>query len=452
LLEENNDIEMERELVRSMLACNQKGNIKNCISNLVEILELDPVLTGSIAYNSMSGQIFLRKYMGWNRTLGALSDTDVSNILFYMDEHYGIGNKNMLTDAISVVANRSEYHPVRELLVSLEWDGKERIKDCLHHFLGAEVKEFPEYPGEALRLFMMGAIHRVFSPGCKFELILCLVGGQGAGKSTFFRFLALRDEWFTDDLKDLDDKRVYEKLMGVWISEFSEMLATANAKSVEEIKSFISRQNDTYRIPYNRYSCVFPRQCVFGGTSNTSAFLPFDRTGNRRFVPVKVDMDKAETHILDNEAESRTYFEQLWAEAMVLYRGCGQNPKLTFDKRMAEFLKDYQQGFMPEDVMLGQIQGFLENTKATKVCSVMLYREALGNAHGDPSPWDTRKINDIMNSGQIKGWSYFRNPRSFGAYGRQRGWERQLTDDNAGQATLDGFLPVSENEPIPFGE
>ncbi len=89
-----------------------------------------------------------------------------------------------------------------------------------------------------MKLFLLGAIHRAFCPGCKFEVMLCLVGGQGAGKSTFFRLLAAKDEWFSDDLRKLDDDNVYRKLQGHWIIEMSEMIATANAKSIEEIKSF----------------------------------------------------------------------------------------------------------------------------------------------------------------------------------------------------------------------
>ena len=92
---------------------------------------------------------------------------------------------------------------------------------------------------------MLGAVNRVFIPGCKFEFMLCLVGGQGAGKSTFFRFLAVNDEWFSDDLRRLDDDNIYRKLQGHWIIGMSEMIATANAKSIEEIKSFVSRQKET---------------------------------------------------------------------------------------------------------------------------------------------------------------------------------------------------------------
>ena len=107
--------------------------------------------------------------------------------------------------------------------------------------------------------------------------MLCLVGGQGAGKSTFFRLLAVRDEWFSDDLRKLDDDNVYRKLQGHWIIEMSEMMATANAKSIEEIKSFLSRQKEVYKIPYETHPADRPRQCVFGGTSNAlvTAFISF---------------------------------------------------------------------------------------------------------------------------------------------------------------------------------
>ena len=147
-------------------------------------------------------------------------------------------------------ANENRYHPVRDYLNSLQWDGTERIRYALHHFLGADTDE---YTFEALKLFMMGAIRRVFQPGSKFEVMLCLVGGQGAGKSTFFRLLAVKDEWFSDDLKKLDDENVYRKLQGHWIMEMSEMIATANARSIEEIKSFLSRQKETYKVPYETH-------------------------------------------------------------------------------------------------------------------------------------------------------------------------------------------------------
>ena len=165
----------------------------------------------------------------------------------YLEETYGLTNEKKIDNVIGIVANENKYHPIRDYLSALVWDGTERIRFCLRHFLGADADD---YTYEALKLFLLGAISRAFQPGCKFEIMLCLVGGQGAGKSTFFRLLAVRDEWFSDDLRKLDDDNVYRKLQGHWIIEMSEMMATANAKSIEEIKSFLSRQKEVYKIPY----------------------------------------------------------------------------------------------------------------------------------------------------------------------------------------------------------
>ena len=98
------------------------------------------------------------------------------------------------------------------------------------------------------------------------------VGTQGAGKSTFFRFLAIKVEWFSDDLRDLGDKKIYEKLRGHWIMEMSEMIAAISAKSNEEIKSFLSRQKDTFRNSYGKFEEDRPRQCLKAGTTTTQQF------------------------------------------------------------------------------------------------------------------------------------------------------------------------------------
>ena len=250
---------------------------------------------------------------------------------------------------------------IRDYLNSLEWDGTERIHYALSRYLGADENE---YTYECLRLFMLGAISRVFKPGCKFEVMLCLVGGQGAGKSSFFRLLAVKDEWFSDDLKKIDDDNVYRKMQGHWIIEMSEMIATANARSIEEIKSFISRPKETYKVPYETHPADRLRQCVFGGSSNTMDFLPLDRSGNRRFLPIMVHPERAEVHILEDEAASRAFIDMMWAEAMFIYRNFPV--KLTLSKDMDKELKELQRQFMPEDTKAGLIQSFLDNFDGTQ--------------------------------------------------------------------------------------
>ena len=102
------------------------------------------------------------------------------------------------------------------MLNNLVWDGTPRIRSCLHHFLGADESDYVE---EMLKHFLLGAIRRVFRPGSKYEEMLCLVGGQGAGKSTFFRLLAIRDEWFSDDLKSWMTTGYSKSCKGHWIIE-----------------------------------------------------------------------------------------------------------------------------------------------------------------------------------------------------------------------------------------
>ena len=313
------------EEVKAELESTEKGGVRQSIRNCLTVFQRDPVLAGAIAYNSLTDRKDIIKPIGYHRTGTALTDTDMKYLLLYLEENYGLTSEKKIENAIGIVANENKYHPIRDCLNNLEWDGTERIRYALHHFLGAEVSE---YSYEALKLFMLGAITRAFKPGSKFEIMLCLVGGQGAGKSTFFRLLALRDEWFSDDLRKLDDDNVYRKLQGHWIIEMSEMMATANAKSIEEIKSFLSRQKEVYKIPYETHPADRPRQCVFGGTSNALDFLPLDRSGNRRFIPVMVYPEQSEVHILEDEAASRAYIRQMWAEAMEIYRS--GNFKLKF--------------------------------------------------------------------------------------------------------------------------
>ena len=283
------------EEVKAMLDTTEKGGVRNSIRNCLTVFQYDPLLAGALAYNLLTDRTDLVKPIGCQCPPGAsMTDTDMKYIRLYLEETYGLTSERKIADAADLAAHQNSYHPVRDDLNGLEWDGTERIRFCLRHFLGAAADT---YTCEALKLFLLGAIHRAYRPGCKFEVMLCLVGGQGAGKSTFFRLLAVRDEWFSDDLRRLDDDNVYRKLQGHWIIEMSEMIATANAKSIEEIKSFLSRQKEVYKIPYETHPADRPRQCVFGGTSNALDFLPLDRSGNRRFLPVLVNPEQAEVHI-----------------------------------------------------------------------------------------------------------------------------------------------------------
>ena len=429
--------EHDRGRSQGSLDLTDNGAIKNSIRNCLTVFQNDPVLQGAVRYNILTERIDIVKPLWWSKQTATLTDTDLNYLMLYLEDKYSLTSEKKIQKALSIIADSNKYHPIRDYLNGLEWDGTERIRYALPRFLGAEEGE---YTYQALRLFMLGAISRVFKPGCKFEVMLCLVGGQGAGKSTFFRLLAVKDEWFSDDLKKIDDDNVYRKMQGHWIIEMSEMIATANAKSIEDIKSFISRAKETYKVPYETHPADRLRQCVFGGSSNTMDFLPLDRSGNRRFLPIMVHPENAEIHILEDEAASRAFIDMMWAEVMFIYQNFPV--KLTLSKDMDKELKELQKQFMPEDTKAGLIQSFLDNFKGTQVCSKLIYAEALNHPFDEPKQWEIREINEIMNN-SIEGWRPFSNPRSFAKYGRQRGWERIPPPDNEPSATgsnlTDGF-------------
>lgn len=433
--------EMGRELLptealRESLEMSDRGNPKQTIGNAVRILKEDPKLSGAIKLNELTDRIDIVKDLGWERDGTVINDVDMAYIAYYMEDNYGIGAESIIEKAIQIVANENRYHPIRELLSSLVWDGVPRVENALTHFLGVEKTEFTT---ESFRLFLFGAVERVFKPGCKFDTSLVLVGDQGAGKSTFFRLLAMKDEYFSDDMKKLDDEKVFAKLQGHWIFEMPEMLAALNARNVEEIKSFLSRQKDTYRTPYDKHPKDRKRQCVFGGTSNRLEVLPMDKSGNRRILPIETHMDRAEVHILENEEESRAYMTQVWAEIMEDYRT--GHYSLILPEHLARELTKYQERFTPEDSDVELIAAFLDETNEKFVCVSMLAREALSYSEYDRlGKVDRNKIAEIMHT--MKNWEPV-GQHSFVGYGRQRGWKRKTEME-----TGNGFVPIQEELPF----
>ena len=229
------------EEVKAMLESTEKGGVRNSIRNCLTVFQNAPLLSGAIAKNLLTERTDIIKPIGYHRTGTAITDTDMNYLLLYLEETYGLTSEKKIAAAIGIVANENGYHPIRDYLNGLSWDGTERIRTCLHHFLGADSDQ---YTYESLRLFLLGAIHRAFHPGCKFEVMLCLVGGQGAGKSTFFRLLAVKDEWFSDDLRKLDDDNVYQAGIRAIIMELKMGKSCEDAITQIKAKNYIQRVKD----------------------------------------------------------------------------------------------------------------------------------------------------------------------------------------------------------------
>ena len=181
---------MTKEEIRLMLQTNSKGAVMQSLGNCMLVFQNDPLLKGSIRRNSLTERIDIEKDLGWCRSDTAVTDTDINYLRLYFEENYSITAEKNIQCALDIVANEAHYHPICNVLLGLQWDGEARICNALTRFLGVEKTP---YTTEAFKIFLLGAIQRVFHPGSKFDTMLCLVGGQGAGKSTFIRLLAMND-------------------------------------------------------------------------------------------------------------------------------------------------------------------------------------------------------------------------------------------------------------------
>lgn len=270
------------------------------------------VLQGrKVELNELSGQIELGRVPA--------ADVDVSKIrarieLLFVGSVDKDGNEKGMQQsvadifaALEQVAKENGYNPVQQYLSGLRWDGVERIASVVEDILGAERTEINQ---AMVRRFLVSAVARAMRPGCKVDTVLVLVGGQGVGKSSFFRVLA-GDAWFGDTAVDLHSKDSLQVLRGTWLYEWAELEALNRARDGEAAKAFLSSPVDRYRPSYGRLVVEVPRTCVIVGSTNKRQFLE-DETGNRRFLPIVTG--QVDVKMLAAQRD------QLWAEAMAAYQ------------------------------------------------------------------------------------------------------------------------------------
>ena len=160
------------EDIRTDLVRNDKGNVCQSIDNCMTVFQRDPLLKSAIRKNELSGKIDIVGEMGWERTSCSVTDTDVYQLHWYLEKQYGLKNERNINKALNIVASENRYHPIRKYLEQLAWDGKYRIGKLLPKYLGAEDDA---YTKEIMQLLMLAAIHRIYEPGCKYEIMVCLV-------------------------------------------------------------------------------------------------------------------------------------------------------------------------------------------------------------------------------------------------------------------------------------
>ena len=424
----------------------EDGNVKSVkqlVHNFEVVMDKDSRFAGKIRLNEFAQQPYLYGSVPWENenNCRAWSSHDDSALFSLIQADYGLKSRQDFADALKNVSMRNKFHPVRELLDSLTWDGKEHIRSLLPEYLGAEDSD---YTYQVMRLWMLGAVSRVYKPGSKFDYTIILQGSQGIGKSTFLKLMALDDSWFNDSLDSLDSDKAVQSLTGSWIIELAELKSLARtAGGVESVKRFLTATQDKYRIPYERRADTFYRQCVFAGTTNKDDFLQ-DETGNRRFLIIHTGFTKTSKSLFTPEVMDD--IKQAWAEAVHIWKN--EDPQLILPEACIQQAKELQEANMADDGKRGIILDYLEGK--TQVCAREIWFEALEESIS-PKSYQTSEINSII--AKVPGWQRMKTPRKFPKYGSQRGFQKMLLQTEPEKTTNSSdFVPVPKQEQmeIPF--
>lgn len=421
------------------------GAIERTINNYVTILMNDPALKGTIKFNEFSHYgVEAQPGLPWNKSKEprAWTDTDDSYMRMYIEANYGSYSKDMIYDAINIVSEHASYDPVRDFIAAEKWDGVPRLETAIIDYLGAE--DTP-YTREVTRKSMVAAVARVMSPGTKFDIMTIIGGPQGLGKSTFLRTIS--NGWFLDGLKSFDDKDTANKMRATWIIEMGE-LAGLNKMETERVKQFLSQNEDVMRLPYGRRVGVYPRRCIFFGTSNSYDYLK-DPTGSRRFWPIDAGVNIPTKDVFNGLIKE---VPQLWAEAYHYFKK-GENI-MVLDEKIAKLAEMVQEEHTELSPKTGIIQEFvarpvpkdwaqmdIEQRKIfwmsperhsspdlvprDRICAAEVWVECLGKDITSMRPTDTREINGILS--KIPAFKSSGGSKSirFGRfYGTQRGFMR----------------------------
>lgn len=298
---------VDNDLWRSELVMKHKSNGDSEIAcratNLILILENGTEFKNRVALNEFTGQISVdKKDVIESTAIKLKAEIERS----YIQEKVSTSE---VIEAMHVVSENNSFHPVREYLSGLKWDGKTRIDQLLC----AMTTDIDDYHKAAIKYFLISSVSRIFKPACKVDMMLILESAQGLGKSTFFRILF--GEWYAEVTSSLNDKDFFMGLRGVWGADFGELDQFNKADSTR-IKQILTMTDDHYRPAYARLAQKFPRQCVFIGGTNRDDWQK-DETGGRRFLPMRVK-DKICTDWLEDNRD------QIWAEAVQLMKAGGE--------------------------------------------------------------------------------------------------------------------------------
>jgi putative DNA primase/helicase len=371
------------------LRVDQRKNPKRVAGNAVLYMSKHSDWEGVLGFNEMRQRVVWLKDapgelgMAKPKAGEQLADWHCAHVGHWFDKNVGLTfTHDTLVRCIAAASQINPFHPVRQYLESLEWDGEPRVEKWLTSYMGASDNPYNNVIG---RCWIISAVARIMKPGCQADHVLVLESPQGRGKSTGMAALfGHGDGWYMESLPELTQgggKDAMASLAGPWCIEIAELDAI-RGKASTKIKDFISRRVDEYRPSYGRCHIRLPRQCVFVGTTNSTEWHS-DPTGARRFWPCKAGN-------IDRVAILRDR-DQLWAEAVQHYTdGADWWPTEEFNRTLiAE-----QEARFTRDVWEDTIAKYMEDKVQVEV--EHLFTMGLSIEQGRISRADQTRVGNIM--------------------------------------------------------
>ena len=439
------DITDDDEDFLSKLKRDKNGTPESDVYNCLVVLKQDPSLKGKIRLDEFAHRLVVIDDLPWRGKdeTPYWTDTDDACLRNYFATKYLIKGKGIIDDALQEITQDNKFHPVREYLKELTWDGECRLDTLFIDYIGAEDTE---YIRAVTSKWACGAVARVMDPGVKFDTAIVLYGSQGLGKSLILERLGRK--WFNNSLVDIKTKDALEQIQGSWIVELAELAPTYKNDN-EIVKAFISRTSDRFRSPYGRRTEEYPRQCVFAGSTNNLMFLK-DRTGNRRFWPITGDKDRKTKNSWDL---SKDEIDQLWAEAFVYW---SEGEPLVLEGELEEEALRIQLSHTEGGELVGLIEEYLEmelpedweskdiydrreyirnygdddycgSVQRERVCALEIWCEVMEGDRKNLQNAKAREIIDILQS--IKGWSPYSKSVGKMRFGKLYGVQRAFIRD-----------------------
>lgn len=316
-----------KSILGELLETDKNGNLLRNLKNADLIMSHDPNLKDIFAYDLFSEMPVLKRSPAWRELdiktknedctgvvpYEEMSDTDESYLRLYFEENYGFDARQVLDDALKIAEHKNAFHPVRDYLNSLEWDGVRRLETIFIDCFGVPDSVYSREVGIK---FFTGAVRRVFIPASKMDYIPVLVSQEGLGKSRFIRRMA--KIWGSDTFYTFNgSKEAYEQLRGVWIMEIPELNGVQH-KSSNSRKAFVTKGEDRYRAAYLKYTKTYKRQCVFIASSNDVIFLEDPSEDGRRWWGMICNPSKITINV--HSDEFLKLVDLYWAEAMHYYK------------------------------------------------------------------------------------------------------------------------------------